>query len=730
MTEVLSPAGSIDCFYAAINGGADAVYLGLDKFSARKNAQNFTTENLPFFVDYAHILGVKVYVAINTLIKDSELEEFFEYANFCYNVGVDAVIVQDMFLGKYLKKLLPDLELHLSTQAGVNNVYGARLAKEYGFSRVVLARETPIEEIKKITQIIETEAFVQGALCTAFSGQCYLSGFAGNLSGNRGACKQPCRKLYRVTGGGRDKEGYLISLADLSLGEKIFELKDAGVSSYKIEGRMRKSSYTYHATKYYRDLFDGKSPSISPLTRTFNRGDYTLGLGFGQDKNLISDKIQNHKGQKIGTITAVKGDTLTAKTDHKLIIGDSGKIVFDGKEVGNFTVSADGKIMFKGVAKVGYNLNLTTDIAVDKEPLMHKRTLPIDIFAALLVDSKPKLYSNINGQQIEYEGDFVLEKAKNQPMSASDIENGLKKADTLPLDITAHVETDGVFIAKSQLNKLRREFLEKVVSTLSPKHNHNFTGYISPAVNKLDGVNRTIIIDRDFSDISEFDFDFAVFSPDDYLNQPSYDKFFTDLSGHKSKKYLYLFGKMSQKELDSVYPFIDRFDGLYVDGYYGISLKKWAYKPIILGTGANVYNKAALSEAQKEAEIVVLSKELDKSFLLNNADAFYYAAGAIKVMDLCYCPFKKDCKNCTKQAFYTLSDGTRDFILRRVKILDCRFELYNCATLLTDYAGNKIFNLITLSKAQKQAILSSKTPLDSKKCFTSYTLGHHNKGLE
>lgn len=198
MYELLAPAGNAESFYAALNAGANAVYLGLDLFSARKSAENFTKENLPFYVTYAHILGVKVYVALNTLVGDKELDEFLSYAEFCNRIGVDALIVQDLFLGKYLHERFPDIELHLSTQAGVNNVYGARLAKDYGFCRVVLARETPLPEIQKITKIIETEVFIQGALCTAFSGQCYLSSFAGNNSGNRGLCKQPCRKLYTL----------------------------------------------------------------------------------------------------------------------------------------------------------------------------------------------------------------------------------------------------------------------------------------------------------------------------------------------------------------------------------------------------------------------------------------------------------------------------------------------------------------------------------------------------
>ncbi|MBO7368750.1 MAG: U32 family peptidase, partial [Clostridia bacterium] len=370
MTELLSPAGNKESFFAAINNGANAVYLGLDDFSARKSAENFSRENLSYYIDYAHaLLGIKVYVALNTLVKNEELERFFEYAEFCNAAGVDGVILQDIFLGKHLKARFPDLPLHLSTQAGVNNADGARLAKEFGFSRVVLSRETPIEEIKKISEIIETECFIQGALCTAFSGQCYMSGFAGNMSGNRGLCKQPCRKKYTIKNGNETREGYLISLADLSIGKDIFSLIDAGVTSFKIEGRMRKPSFVAAATRYYRNLLDGENPSISALTRTFNRGDYTKGLGFGQDKNLISDKIQSHKGEFVGAIKSVKNGIITAESSRSFVPGDSGKIIRSGFEVGSFTCDKTGVLRASGSAERGDELNITTDVNLETELL-------------------------------------------------------------------------------------------------------------------------------------------------------------------------------------------------------------------------------------------------------------------------------------------------------------------------------------------------------------------------
>ena len=258
MCELLAPAGDEASFYAAVHSGADAVYLGLTDFSARRSAANFSLENLKEHIDYAHALGVRVHVALNTLIKEDELARFFENVAAAWNAGADALIIQDIFLGKRIKELYPEIVLHLSTQAGVCNIYGARLAKRMGFTRVILARETPFEDIEKIAAEMETEVFVQGALCTCFSGQCYMSSFAGGNSGNRGLCKQPCRKKYRIDRAGHESYSYALSLSDLCAAKDVPALVRAGVCSFKIEGRMRSAAYVGAAVKYYKDVLAGE----------------------------------------------------------------------------------------------------------------------------------------------------------------------------------------------------------------------------------------------------------------------------------------------------------------------------------------------------------------------------------------------------------------------------------------------------------------------------------------
>ncbi|MDO9098359.1 MAG: peptidase U32 family protein, partial [Candidatus Methanoperedens sp.] len=217
--ELLAPVGSKEALIAAIDNGADAVYFGGKLFSARQYASNFTKEELEWAIDYAHVRGVKAYVTVNTLIKDSELEEACEYLQFLCNAGADAVIVQDLGVLRLLREQLPELPVHASTQMTIHNVEGVKFLQEMGVKRVVLARELSLEEIIKIKAEtnIEIETFIHGALCFSYSGQCLLSSMIGGRSGNRGHCAQPCRKKYGMNG----IEGYLLSSKDLNMSEHI-----------------------------------------------------------------------------------------------------------------------------------------------------------------------------------------------------------------------------------------------------------------------------------------------------------------------------------------------------------------------------------------------------------------------------------------------------------------------------------------------------------------------------
>lgn len=283
LPELLAPAGNGDCLKAAAAMGADAVYLAGKSFGARNYADNFDDDELREWVRYARLRGVRVHVAVNTLVGDREIPALKEYLRFLEKIGVDALIIQDLAVLSIAKELELNLELHGSTQLTVHNLKGAEAARELGFSRVVLARELPFDEIKHISGNcgIETEIFVHGAMCMSYSGQCLMSSALGGRSGNRGRCAQPCRLPYTVG----DKEKFCLSLKDMSLIEHIDRVIESGAASLKIEGRMKGPAYVGSVVKAYRDCLDQRRQptkrEIDLLNSVFYRGGQTAGYFTG-----------------------------------------------------------------------------------------------------------------------------------------------------------------------------------------------------------------------------------------------------------------------------------------------------------------------------------------------------------------------------------------------------------------------------------------------------------------
>lgn len=275
--ELLAPAGSFATLKAAVQSGADAVYIGGSKFSARRSAVNFDIEEIEEAVKYCHIRNVKLHVAANILIKEKEINDFIEYIGKLNDIGVDAIIIQDIGMAKLVHEMYPDLPLHASTQMTVTNLECAKRLKDVGFSRVVLARELSKNAIKKITEEsgLETEVFVHGALCMSYSGQCLMSSIIGGRSGNRGMCAQPCRLPYSID----DKSSYLLSPKDLCMVDRISELKEIGVSSLKIEGRLKRSEYTAAVCGIYRKYLDSgekiSKNDMKELHDAFSRSGFT-----------------------------------------------------------------------------------------------------------------------------------------------------------------------------------------------------------------------------------------------------------------------------------------------------------------------------------------------------------------------------------------------------------------------------------------------------------------------
>ena len=264
--ELLAPAGSLAALKAAVENGADAVYIGGPMFSARQKAENFTYEQMKAGIQYAHQRGCKVHVALNTIVSNEEIGALVEYGYQLAELGVDAVIVQDLGVAHLLQETLPQLPLHASTQMAIHNVPGVQYLEEHGFERVVLARETSLDAIRQIKAEtdIELEVFVHGALCVAYSGQCLLSSMIGGRSGNRGLCAQPCRMQYQLMDeSGKEYQSvdgqYLLSTRDLNMIHHLPDLIQAGVTSLKIEGRMKRPEYVATVVRQYRDAIDAKN---------------------------------------------------------------------------------------------------------------------------------------------------------------------------------------------------------------------------------------------------------------------------------------------------------------------------------------------------------------------------------------------------------------------------------------------------------------------------------------
>ena len=360
--ELLAPAGDIEAGYAALYYGADAVYLGLKRFSARATAANFDEEELNNFTGYAHSLQRKVYVTINTLIQEHELPELIHNLDICANCGVDGIILQDIGVARVIKKVYPELELHASTQMAVHNKEGALALQELGFKRVVLARELSLSEIKEISAIkgLETEAFIHGALCYSYSGLCMFSSLESGRSANRGKCLYPCRAAF-------NGNKHLFSMKDMALGNDVLKMP---VTSLKIEGRKKNALYVAAVTDYYRNILDGKGAQLQKeenIKQIFSRP-WCKFMLHGKNKNVVDRDFVGHRGLPIGRVGQVQKNWLNFKTERRIARHDGLQIDVAGEEkpfgfsVQNMRVG--GKNVFE--AQAGENVAIQLPFKTDK----------------------------------------------------------------------------------------------------------------------------------------------------------------------------------------------------------------------------------------------------------------------------------------------------------------------------------------------------------------------------
>ncbi len=478
--ELLAPVGSKEALFAAIDNGADAVYFGGQAFSARQYASNFSSEELEWAIDYAHVRGARAYVTVNTLIKDSELEEAAEYLQFLCNSGADAVIVHDLGLLRMSREQLPELPVHSSTQMTIHNAEGVKFLQKMGVKRVVLAREMPLDEIKRIkTETgMEIETFIHGALCFSYSGQCLLSSMIGGRSGNRGHCAQPCRKKYRMD----DAEGYLLSPKDLNLSEHIPALVEVGIDSFKIEGRMKRPEYVAGVVRVYRKLIDRYfgSPQNSRVTgdekhtllQLFNR-EFTTGYFFGNPgSELMSRKYPHNRGTELGKVVEYdpRKKRVSIYLKAPLRVGDG--IGIGGRETGVTVRSLYVSGQRVAEANPGSIAKVTLDDEVARDEPVFK-TYDSELMASLKLGDPKKIpvkmhLKAIPGEPLELrvsdsESEIlvkgsIVSKAESKPISKNSIAEQLRKLGATifsPAEISFDID-DNIFIPISELNSIRK----------------------------------------------------------------------------------------------------------------------------------------------------------------------------------------------------------------------------------------------------------------------------------
>ncbi|HEY8443816.1 MAG TPA: U32 family peptidase [Clostridia bacterium] len=723
--EILAPAGNEDSLKAAIDYGADAVYLGIDKYNARAAAQNFTLENLPKWLDYAHLFGVKVYLAVNILLNDFECEEAFKTIINAHNMGVDAVIVQDIGLMRLLASYAPEIKIHCSTQMGIHNHLGAKWALDNGAKRVILSRECSLEDIKSISQNvnIEIEHFILGALCVCFSGNCYYSSRVSGLSGNRGRCLQLCRKKYSLF---NDKnlvsEGYLLSPADQNLTQYLNELIDAGVSSFKIEGRLKRPEYVAQAVKTVKKALENNAvdaDDLRNLRMMFNRGGYATGYfkktaNYG---NLIYPKHPAHIGLNVGKVKKNIKDTIQLDSGYDFKDGDGFKIFRAGEEVGN-ALACNGQLKFRGDIQVGDEVNITSNASLIEALNNFKRKLKVDFKYEIRQNKPIKITASNEDITIDYASEYIVSPAKTAGISKDDVFfSASRLSDTeFELNKISIDLDDNVFIPKSILNECRREAIrllkEAIISKNSPKN--SILSDIVLCKNNYSYDNRPILPQKMIvlSDLSLFDDQIAelgdvfIYNPDDYNQLPKKPNFLKPV-------FLNLFNIANLEDLELLLAeqdIIKSYDGIVANNVYAVELAKRLNLDFIPGAGLNIFNNYSLDLG---AKYYIASPENYN----NIKNAFVYSYGKFPLMTLKVCPIKSNCSGCAyNKKYYLKDDHNKCLKIRRVKLSRCYFQLLDDEALnlpqskinglvlydFTDYNKNQIFDIINNIDNQKR----------------------------
>lgn len=699
--ELLAPAGNLEIFKGVIESGADAVYVGGSMFGARAYANNFTEEELLEAIDFAHLRGVKVYLTVNTLIKNSELSKLYDYLLVYYKRGLDAVIVQDIGVVKAIHEYFPSMEIHTSTQMTVTGADGVRFLSQFGVTRVVMAREVSLAEMKRIHEEtgMELEAFVHGALCYSYSGQCLFSSILGGRSGNRGRCAQPCRLPYTVEG---KKDEYILSLKDMCGIKALDKLHDAGVYSLKIEGRMKQLEYACGVVKYYRSYIDSKKP--------VSDADYERIKALGNRCGFTDRYYFDHNGSDM--VTYVKPNFVSNAAEpspEKRKLSIEGELVLREGEPGSLTVKR-GDVTYKASI----------------EPVSAALKAPLDKKAAI--------------DRINKTGDTDFEFSH----------------------IKAQIG-ENVFVPNGALNKLRRDAISGLCDKLLKKYYRNDARYVDMSgltalpehVVKSDAAHDEAV--NDYTTIcscmtrSQLDtlisyecFDVFYLDFDMYDRKTLIQQFADDvksLTKRNKKVYLMLptiFRADSSDYFVSIAKELDKvsFEGFVVKNYEELYLTENLFtgKKVILDHNMYTFNdvsKSAFFEHGVSGDTVPLELNSREIMHRNNIGSQMIVYGYYTLMTTANC-VHKNTKGCDKkQKLIYLKDRYNKSFAVCNNCKECYNTIYNSLpTMLIKNisklkeAGIRSFRYSFTIETPKQI----KAVMDDK--VAEYTNGHYKRGVE
>ena len=725
--ELLSPAGNREALVAAISCGADAVYLGYTAFGARSYAGNFDAEALKEAVEYAHERGRKIFVTVNTLVKQCEVDDLCDVLELLVRTDVDAAIVQDLGVVRLARARFPSLTLHASTQMTVNNAQGAALLGRQGVTRVVPARECPLDELRRMADTgVEIEAFAHGALCVAVSGQCLFSSMIGGRSGNRGRCAQPCRLPYHLDDG---TSGYLLSTRDLMLIDRIPQMRDAGVYAFKIEGRMKRPEYVGVVTRAYREALDAAKAhvpyhpdekTLRDLRQVFNRGGFTEGYVMGRSNAaLMSWERPNHWGIRVGRITAARGPLARVLLEEDLHDGDGLQI--RGREETDLTYAGHetkrgGEATVRvatGRYRVGDAVYRLTDAVqmADIRAAMAKECAPVALDAKLtaMPGALPTLeLRDPDGHVVRVTGEQTVDTAQQRALDEASAMKQLSKTGGTPYalrSLTLHSEN--AFMTAGMLNALRRDALEAMrAARIQPVHREAKGQDISAV---LPAQEHLLIAQgerlEDVRALLDSGADLFYWEPQTVTP----DAIRAELARHPGvKPALMLPAVMRTEELAAIHALVcacpDRFSGVTANNVGQLALS-WPM-PVFGGQGLNVMNSecarwmSAQGAARLTASCELSEKEL-RDLLACGGNYEVEAYGRTLLMLLSHCPRRTQagderqdaaCAACVSNGgcpgVYTDRKGYRFPAWRQRMAHGCVVRLYNSVpTDMARFAG-------------------------------------------